>query len=72
MQPATASPGVSAKSCPSGGALAWPIQREPVRFSPRGAKHRAAGMGPCADPLEASKARSAAGAKAGGIDAEWP
>jgi len=30
------------------------------------------GDGPCADPLEASKARSAAGAKAWGIEAEWP
>jgi len=39
---------------------------------PEGRQASRGGDGPCADPLEASKARSAAGAKAGGIDAEWP
>ena len=36
----------------------------PVRWYSRGAKLRAAGMGLAADPLEASEARSVAGAKA--------
>ena len=58
MQPATASPSASAKSCPiGGGALAWPIRREPVRLSPRGRQASRGGDGPCADPLEASKTR---------------
>ncbi|BBP05128.1 hypothetical protein SFPGR_25500 [Sulfuriferula plumbiphila] len=47
-----------------GGALARPIRRYPVRLSHRGAKLRAAGIARRAFPLEASEARSAAGAKA--------
>ena len=51
----------------------WPGRSGASRFgSPQGCQASRGGDGPCADPLEASKARSAAGAKAGGIDAEWP
>ena len=45
-------------------AAAWPIRRKPVRRCSRGAKCSAAGMGLAPIPLEASEARSAAGAKA--------
>ena len=43
----------------------WPGRSGASRFgSPQGCQASRGGDGPCADPLEASKARSAAGAKA--------